>query len=84
MSDKVEKLNQDRWVTEIEICPEPDCVLAAGHPKDKHASRRVSMLACPHNVPNFGPECPICDVASIQLAGKLNYELYGNPNGRRR
>lgn len=40
------------------------------------------MLACPHNVPNFGPSCPICDVASVQLAGKLNYELYGNPNGR--
>lgn len=28
--------------------------------------RRVSMLACPHGVPNFGPECPVCDTAANQ------------------
>lgn len=68
----------------VDMCQEPNCVLAAGHPPDKHAQRRVSMLACPHNVPNFGPECPICDIASVQLAGKLRYESYGDPVVRRR
>jgi len=47
----------------VEMCSKPGCVLAADHIDRgaEHASRRVSMLACPHNVPNFGPPCPICD-----------------------
>lgn len=69
-------------LVEIEMCPEPGCVLAAGHPSGKHAGRRVTMLACPHNVPNFGPECPICDTASVQLAAKHRYELRGDPRPR--
>lgn len=45
----------------IEMCREPGCVLAADHRGGEHRSYRVSQFACPHNVPNFGPECPICD-----------------------
>lgn len=43
------------------MCAEPGCVLAADHPPGEHRQHRVSLLACPHNVPNFGPSCPICD-----------------------
>ncbi len=46
---------------DVEMCEEPGCVLAADHPAGEHRERRVSQLACPHNVPNFGPDCPICD-----------------------
>ena len=46
----------------VEMCPDPGCVLAADHPAGEHREHRVSLLACPHNVPNFGPPCPICDV----------------------
>lgn len=63
----------------VEMCDEPDCVLAARHPPGEHRQRRVSMLACPHNVPNFGPECPICDTESVQLAAQFRYEAYGDP-----
>lgn len=45
----------------VEMCQEPDCVLAADHPEGKHRPNRVSLLACPHNIPNFGPPCRICD-----------------------
>jgi hypothetical protein len=45
----------------IGMCQEPNCVIWAGHPKGEHRSYRVSQLACPHNVPNFGPSCPVCD-----------------------
>ena len=69
----------DVEVVEIEMCPEPGCVIAAGHPPGKHVERRVSMLACPHNVPNFGPECPICDISSIQGNAKWRYQMYGDP-----
>jgi hypothetical protein len=67
---------------EIEMCSTPGCVLAAGHPPGRHRQRRVSALACPHNVPNFGAPCPICDTESIQKAAKLCYQLYGDPRGR--
>jgi hypothetical protein len=72
----------DQVTVEVEMCQDPGCVLAAGHPPGEHRERRVSMLACPHNVPNFGPACPICDVASAQLGGKLRYELCGDPRPR--
>ncbi len=72
----------DQVTVEVEMCQDPECALAAGHPPGKHRERRMSMLACPHNVPNFGPECPICDVASVQLGGKVRYELYGDPRLR--
>lgn len=72
----------DRVTVEVPMCEEKGCVLAAGHPPGEHRERRVTMLACPHNVPNFGPECPICDVGSVQLAGKIRYELYGDPRPR--
>jgi hypothetical protein len=72
----------DAVTVEMDMCQETGCVLAAGHPPNKHAQRRVSMLACPHNVPNFGPECPICDIASVQLSGKLRYEISGDPRPR--
>lgn len=45
----------------VEMCEKKDCVLAANHPKGKHRSYRVSLMACPHNIPNFGPSCPVCD-----------------------
>lgn len=61
------------------MCEHPECVLAAGHPEGQHRQHRVTMLACPHNVPNFGPACPICDYASIQLAAELRYQLRGDP-----
>ncbi|SKI79279.1 Uncharacterised protein [Mycobacteroides abscessus subsp. massiliense] len=48
-------------MSRIAMCQEPGCVLATDHPPGEHQGRRVSMLACPHNVPNFGPECPTCD-----------------------
>ena len=73
-----EKIGLSRLVTEIELCDEPGCVLAKGHPKGEHRERRVSMLACPHNVPNFGPSCGICDVASVQLGYILRYKTYGD------
>ena len=79
---ETEVLTTDRWITEIEMCQEPGCVLAAGHSPGGCRQRRVSMLACPHNVPNFGPECPICDVATVQLAGKIRYEMRGDPRRR--
>ncbi|QEM41496.1 hypothetical protein SEA_FORZA_27 [Gordonia phage Forza] len=45
----------------VEICKKKKtCILAAGHP-GKHSKVRVSKLACPHNIPNFGPPCGICD-----------------------
>lgn len=38
------------------------------------------MLACPHNVPNFGPECPICDVDTVRLGAEHRYHAYGDVN----
>jgi hypothetical protein len=61
MSKKSGRTVEVREGVFVEMCPKKGCVLAASHPKGKHRSYRVSMLACPHNVPNFGPSCPICD-----------------------
>ncbi|QGF20205.1 hypothetical protein SEA_SIXAMA_26 [Gordonia phage Sixama] len=44
----------------IKLRKKKTCVLAANHPGE-HQKTRVSALACPHNVPNFGPPCGICD-----------------------
>lgn len=30
--------------------------------QEVESERRASALACPHNVPNFGPDCPVCDL----------------------
>lgn len=68
--------------TRIKMCEEPGCVLADGHRLGEHREHRVSMLACPHNVPNFGPCCPICDTASVRLGAEMRYELYGDPRER--
>lgn len=54
-------LPKDKHGNEIAMCKRSGCVLAADHPKGQHRTRRVSMLACPHNVPNFGPPCSVCD-----------------------
>lgn len=62
---------------EVEMCDEPLCVLAAKHPAGKHAERRMSMLACPHNVPNFGPDCPICDADAIVRRAQWSGEHMG-------
>lgn len=53
----------DRHGNEIKMCKKSGCVLAADHVTrgQEHTTRRVSLMACPHNVPNFGPSCPICD-----------------------
>lgn len=53
----------DNKGNEIEMCQYEGCVMAAIHVDwgRPHAIRRGSALACPHNVPNFGPSCPICD-----------------------
>lgn len=45
----------------VDMCQEPGCVLWSGHPPGEHRERRGSLLACPHNIPNFGPPCPVCD-----------------------
>lgn len=45
----------------LEAKPEP---VKADVPAEPEVPRRVSMLACPHGVPNFGPECPVCDGAA--------------------
>ena len=73
---------RDGTTISIEMCPEPKCVLADGHPPGKHAERRVSMLACVHNIPNFGPECPICDFATTRLAAEMRYKMYGDTRHR--
>lgn len=57
------KSQEPRFENGVEMCLHDGCVLYAGH-VDRgwgHATRRFSQLACPHNVPNFGPGCQVCD-----------------------